>query len=154
MKGNDKVLAYLNEVLGAELTAIDQYLLHAGMLKIWGHRKLYDTVHAQSLQAVRHVEILLARLLSLGGMPAIRETLPLRIGATVKEQFQNDLALVREALPRLHDALEAAIETGDSESHDSFDRILADAEDHVDWLEAQLYTIRELGSENYRLGAR
>ena len=149
MKGNDKVIGYLNEVLKAELTAINQYFLHAEMLNNWGYQKLYQYARKESIEEMRHAEAVLERILFLDGVPTMTETFALRIGKTVKEQFENDLQLEMEALPRLNHAIEAATEAKDNGSRELFEKILVDEEEHVDWLEAQLYMIAEVGADNY-----
>lgn len=149
MKGNKKVIGYLNEVLKAELTAINQYFLHAEMLNNWGYQKLYQYARKESIEEMRHAEAVLERILFLDGVPTMTETFALRVGKSVKEQFQNDLQLELEALPRLNDAIKAATEAQDNGSRDLFEKILVDEEEHVDWLEAQLHMIAEVGVDNY-----
>ncbi|MEZ5351462.1 MAG: bacterioferritin [Bryobacteraceae bacterium] len=149
MKGNDKVIAYLNEVLKGELTAINQYFLHAEMLNNWGYQKLYAYTRKESIEEMHHAEELMERILYLDGDPNMTEMFPLRIGRTPKEQFENDLKLELDAIPRLNDAIKVATEAGDNGSRDLFERILVDEEEHVDWLEAQLHMIKEVGIENY-----
>ncbi len=149
MKGNKKVIDYLNEALRAELTAINQYFLHAEMLNNWGYQKLYQHTRRESIEEMHHAEELMERILFLDGSPIMTETFPLRIGKTVKEQFENDLKLEMEALPRLNEAVKVATEARDNGSRDLFEKILLDEEEHVDWLEAQLHMIKEVGLENY-----
>jgi len=149
LKGNKKVIDHLNEVLRAELTAINQYFLHAEMLNNWGYQKLYQHTRRESIEEMHHAEELMERILFLDGAPIMTETFPLRIGESVKEQFENDLKLEMEALPRLNEAVKAATEARDNGSRDLFEKILLDEEDHVDWLEAQLHMIKEVGIENY-----
>ncbi|MFN7920632.1 MAG: bacterioferritin [Bryobacteraceae bacterium] len=149
MKGNQNVIAHLNEVLKAELTAINQYFLHAEMLNNWGYQALYKHTRMESIEEMHHAEEVMERILFLDGEPNMSELFPLRIGKTVKEQFENDLALELEALPRLNEAIRVATEAKDNGSRDLFEKILVDEEEHVDWLEAQLHMIREVGIENY-----
>jgi bacterioferritin len=149
LKGNKRVIDYLNQVLKAELTAINQYFLHAEMLGNWGYEKLYAYVRRESIDEKKHAEKLMERILFLDGTPVMHELFPLRIGKSVKEQFENDLALELEALPRLNSAIKAATEAGDNGSRELFESILVDEEGHVDWLEAQLHMIREVGIQNY-----
>ncbi len=149
MKGNETVLKYLQEVLTAELTAINQYFLHAEMLENWGYERLAKITKKESIEEMMHAEKCLHRMLYLDGSPNMGSLFPLRIGQNVKEQFENDLALELEALPRLNKAVAAAIEAGDNGSRDLFEKILIDEEHHVDYLEAQLHMIQELGYENY-----
>lgn len=149
MRGNDRVIALLNEVLKAELTAINQYFLHAEMCENWGYMKLAAYVRKESIDEMKHAEACIERILYLDGTPTMNELFPLRIGRTVKEQIENDLAVELEAVPRLNNAIQVAQEAGDNGSRDLFQRILVDEEHHVDWLEAQLYMIQEIGLDNY-----
>lgn len=149
MKGDQRVIDCLNQVLKAELTAINQYFLHAEMLNNWGYQKLYGYVRHESIDEMKHAEKVMERILFLDGTPIMHELFPLRIGKTVKEQYENDLALELEALPRLNAAIKVATEAGDNGSRDLFESILTDEEEHVDWLEAQLHLMREVGVENY-----
>lgn len=149
MKGNEKVLAYLNETLKAELTAISQYFLHAEMMENWGYRKLAGVTKKESIEEMHHAEILMERILFLEGMPKMDSLFPLRIGQTVKEHLENDLALELEAIPRLNQAIAEAVAQGDNGSRDLFQKILLDEEHHVDYLEAQLHMISEMGLDNY-----
>jgi bacterioferritin len=149
MKGNPKVITCLQEVLKAELTAINQYFLHAEMLNNWGYKRLYAHTRKESIEEMVHAEELMERILFLDGLPIMTELFPLRIGKNVKQQFENDLALELEAIPRLNQAIAAATEVGDNGSRELFEEILVDEEEHVDWLEAQLFLIKEMGIENY-----
>jgi len=149
LKGNAKVIDYLNEVLKGELTAINQYFLHAEMLNNWGYQKLYKYTRKESIEEMVHAEKLMERILFLDGTPVMTETMALRIGKTVKEQFENDLKLELEAIPRLNEAIKTATEAKDGGSRELFEKILVDEEHHVDWLEAQLHMIKEIGIENY-----
>ena len=149
MKGDPKVLEFLQEALTAELTAINQYFLHAEMMENWGYERLAKITKKESIEEMMHAEKLLHRLLYLDGSPNMSKLFDLRIGQNVKEQFENDLALEMEAIPRLNKAVNAAVAAGDNGSRDLFESILKDEEHHVDYLEAQLHMIQELGYENY-----
>jgi bacterioferritin len=149
MKGNPKVITCLQEVLKGELTAINQYFLHAEMLNNWGYQKLYAHTRKESIEEMVHAEELMERILFLDGLPTMTELFPLRIGPNVKKQLENDLALELEAIPRLNNAIQISVEVGDNGSRDLFEKILVDEEEHVDWLEAQLFMIKEVGIENY-----
>jgi bacterioferritin len=149
VKGNERVIAYLQEVLKAELTAINQYFLHAEMLNNWGYKRLYAYTRKESIEEMKHAEEVMERILFLDGTPNMSELFPLRIGRNVKEQFENDLKLELEAIPRLNDAIRVATEVGDNGSRELFEEILVDEEEHVDWLEAQLFMIQEVGYPNY-----
>ena len=149
MKGDTKVLEYLQEVLKAELTAINQYFLHAEMMENWGYERLAKITKKESIEEMMHAEKLLHRMLYLDGSPNMTELFTLRIGQTVKEQIDNDLALELEAVPRLNKAIAAATAVGDNGSRELFEKILLDEEHHVDYLEAQLHMIKEMGYDNY-----
>jgi bacterioferritin len=149
MKGNDTVIAYLQEVLKAELTAINQYFLHAEMMENWGYERLAKITRKESIEEMRHAEALIERLLYLDAAPNMTELFALRIGTNVKQQLENDLQVEYDAVPRLNKAINAAVEAGDNGSRDLFEKILVDEEHHVDFLEAQLHLIAEMGYENY-----
>jgi len=149
MKGDAKVLEYLQEVLTAELTAINQYFLHAEMLENWGYERLAKITKKESIEEMRHAEALLHRMLYLDGSPNMARLFDLHIGQNVKQMFQNDLELEYQAVPRLNKAINAAVEAGDNGSRDLFESILKDEEHHIDFLEAQLHMIQEMGYENY-----
>jgi bacterioferritin len=149
LKGNPEVIAYLQEVLTGELTAINQYFLHAEMMDNWGYKKLGAFTRKESIEEMMHAEKLIERILYLDATPNMSNLFTLRIGQNVKEQIQNDLALEYEAIPRLNKAVNAAVAAGDNGSRDLFEKILLDEEHHVDYLEAQLHMIQEMGYENY-----
>ena len=149
MKGNEGVIAVLNETLKAELTAINQYFLHAEMCENWGYMKLASYLRKESIDEMKHAEALMERILYLDGMPTMHELFPLRIGRNVKEQIQNDLALELDAIPRLNQGIALAVQVGDNGTRELLTKILTDEEHHVDYLEAQLHVIQEIGIENY-----
>ena len=149
MRGNDQVIAVLNEVLKAELTAINQYFLHAEMCENWGYMRLDGITRKESIEEMRHAEVLIERILYLDGTPTMHELFPLRIGKTVREQIENDLQVEYEAVPRLNNGIKLCESVGDNGSRDLLLKILTDEEHHVDYLEAQLGIIREVGIENY-----
>jgi bacterioferritin len=149
MKGNEGVIAVLNDTLKAELTAINQYFLHAEMCENWGFMKLASYLRKESIDEMKHAEALMERILYLDGMPTMNELYPLRIGRNVKEQIQNDLALELDAIPRLNQGIALAVQVGDNGTRELLTKILTDEEHHVDYLEAQLHVIQEIGIENY-----
>ena len=149
MKGDPKVLEYLQECLTAELTAINQYFLHAEMMENWGYERLGKITRKESIEEMMHAEKLLHRMLYLDGSPNMSLLFTLRIGQNVKEQIEFDLDLEYQAVPRLNKAINAAVAAGDNGSRDLFESILKDEEHHVDYLEAQLHMISEMGYENY-----
>ena len=148
MKGNPKVLAELNKALGEELTAINQYFLHAEMCENWGYRKLSDFIKKQSIGEMKHAEVLIERILFLDGSPSMMP-LELKVGGTVKGMLESDLALEVRAVKQYNDAVAVATREGDNGSRDLLVTLLKDEEEHVDFLEAQMHQIKELGYERY-----
>jgi len=149
MKGDPKVIADLNEVLKAELTAINQYFLHAEMLENWGYHRLSELTKKESIDEMKHAEALIERILFLEGTPVMTELFPLRIGQSVPQQIQNDLALELEAVERLNRCIANASAAGDHGSRLLLQSILEDEEEHIEFLEAQLDQIQQMGLENY-----
>jgi len=149
MRGNQTVIAALNRALKEELTAINQYFMHAEMCENWGYKKLSGFIKKQSIDEMKHAEALVERILFLDGAPQMAELLPLSIGQNVKQQVENDLKLEIGAVAMYNDAIKQAVEAADNGSRDLFLRLLKDEEDHVDWLETQLAQIGQLGLENY-----
>jgi bacterioferritin len=148
MKGNAKVLAELNKALREELTAINQYFLHAEMCENWGYHKLSEYIQKQSIGEMKHAEVLIERILFLDGSPSMMP-LDLKVGGTVKDMIESDLALEVSAVKQYNDAVAIATKEGDNGSRDLLVTLLKDEEDHVDFLEAQLHQIKELGYERY-----
>jgi bacterioferritin len=149
MKGNPKVIALLNEALHEELTAINQYFLHAEMCENWHYMKLAKFIKKQSIDEMRHAEKIIERLLFLDGVPAMSDGMKLTIGSTVKEQLASDLKLEVGAVAMYNKFSAAAREAKDIVTADLFEFLLADEEKHVDWLEAQMHLIKEIGYERY-----
>jgi bacterioferritin len=149
MKGDPEVLKVLNEVLTGELTAINQYFLHAAMCKDWGYTKLAAHVHAESIDEMKHAQSLVDRILFLDGVPNLQKLDRLHIGETVPEQFQSDLELEEKALERLRRAIDVCFNAKDHASRELLESILEAEEEHVDWLESQLGMIKDMGKENY-----
>ena len=149
MQGNPKVIEQLNLALKEELTAINQYFLHAEMMENWGYKRLAAHTRKESIEEMGHAEKLIERILYLDGSPNLSTLFPLRIGQNVKAQIENDLQVEYDAVPRLNKAINAAVAAGDNGSRDLFESILKDEEEHVDHLEAQLHLIQEMGYENY-----
>jgi bacterioferritin len=149
MKGHTDVIALLNDVLGAELVAINQYFLHAKMCDNWGYKRLAQLVRAESIDEMRHAEQLTDRILFLDGLPNLQKLDKLTIGETVKEQFQADLALERVAIERLNKGLVGCREHSDGATEEMLRQILVQEEEHIDWLETQLTLIEQLGEANY-----
>ncbi len=149
MKGDPKVIEILNEVLTAELTAINQYFVHAEMCENWGYDRLLHAIRKESIEEMKHAEKLIERVLFLEGIPNVQRLWNIRIGENVLEIFKSDLALELEALPRLNEGIETCRELGDNNSRHLLEEILEDEEEHVDWLEAQLSLIEQVGLQNY-----
>jgi len=149
MKGHADVIKILNEVLTAELTAINQYMVHAEMVSNWGYKKLYEHVRHEAIQEMQHAEALIERVLYLEGVPNVQRLGVINIGETVKEQLESDLKLEYDAVNRLNPGLARARELGDTGSALLLEKILKDEEEHVDWIEAQLDAIKQMGIENY-----
>ena len=148
MKGNDTVIAHLNDALREELSAINQYFLHAEMCESWGYTKLGNFIKKQSIDEMRHAEKIIERLLFLDAVPKM-EYLPLNVGQSVRGQLDADLKLELNAVAMYNKAVRAAREAGDDISAELFKTLLADEERHVDWLESQLHQIKEMGYEIY-----
>jgi len=149
MQGDARVIEFLNEQLTAELTAINQYFLHAKMQENWGYTVLAKHTKAESIDEMRHAEVLTDRILFLDGLPNLQRLFSLRIGETVKEQFECDMKVEMEAVDRLRRGLEHMRSIGDVTSARIFEDILADEEHHVDYLETQLGLIEKLGKALY-----
>jgi bacterioferritin len=148
MRGNDQVIAKLNEALREELTAINQYFVHAEMCHNWGYHRLGSYIRKQSIGEMKHAEQILERILFLDGTPSMLP-LPLTIGQDVKAQLTNDLQLEVKAVGMYNEAIRVARDSGDNSSRELFDRLLKDEEQHVDFLESQLNLIQQLGYERY-----
>jgi bacterioferritin len=148
MKGKPKVIEQLNRALREELTAINQYFLHAEMCENWGYDRLSKYIKKQSIGEMKHAESLMERILFLDGMPSM-EPLALSIGGNVKAMIAADLKLEVNAVAMYNECVRTATDEKDNGSRDLFVALLKDEEDHVDWLEAQLHQIAELGYERY-----
>ena len=149
MQGDSAVVELLNEVLTSELTAVNQYFLHAKLCHHWGYERLAEKIRNESIDEMRHVERLTDRILYLDGLPNYQRLFSVRVGETVREQFELDLQTEREAIKRLNDGIAACVGVGDNGSRELLARILVDEEEHADWLETQLEAIGQIGIENY-----
>jgi bacterioferritin len=148
MKGNPKVLKELNSALQEELTAINQYFLHAEMCENWGYAKLAAYIKKQSIDEMKHAEVLIERILFLDGTPSM-QPLELKVGGNVQQMLQSDLNLEVSAVKQYNAAVQIATEEKDNGSRDLLVKLLKDEEEHVDWLEAQQHQIKEMGYERY-----
>jgi bacterioferritin len=149
VKGDAKVLGCLNEVLKAELTAVNQYFLHAEMCENWGYGKLAKHTRKESIEEMRHAEYVMERILYLDGTPNMSDYFKINVGNNVEAQFKNDVQLEYDAVKRLNEFIRVAGEAGDFGSRQLFEKILSDEEEHIDYLEAQLNAIKEIGIQNY-----
>ncbi len=148
MQGNAAVIDQLNRALRDELTAVNQYFLHAEMAENWGYERYAKSIKKQSIDEMRHAEALMERILFLDGMPSM-ETLSLSIGQSVKDMIESDLKLELGAVASYNEAIRICVENRDNGSRDLFVKLLKDEEGHVDWLEAQTHKIGEIGYERY-----
>ena len=149
MKGDAKVIALLNDVLTNELTAINQYFLHARMCENWGYERLWKKVRDESIDEMKHADKVIARILYLDGLPNLQKLGKLEIGETVAEQLKSDLALEKRAIPVLNAGIELCRGKGDNGTAELLEEILVDEEEHADWLEAQLTLVEQVGIQNY-----
>ncbi len=149
MQGSKKVLDILSDVLTGELTAINQYFMHARLCDNWGYTKLAKVIQAESIDEMKHAQELMDRILFFDAIPNLQKLSKLNIGENVEEQFKADLALEFSAIKRLKDGIKVCIEESDFGSRDLLERILVDEEKHVDWLEAQLSVIKDIGLKSY-----
>jgi bacterioferritin len=149
MKGNPKVIEALNELLKGELTAINQYFLHARMCSHWGYERIGKAMYKESIDEMKHAQVLIDRILFLDGLPNLQALGRLNIGENVPEALNADLGLEGEAVPKFKAAIELCYSLSDHASREILEEILVDEERHVDWLESQLGLIKELGKEHY-----
>ncbi len=149
MKGNEKLLQKLDELLAEELTAIMQYTVHAEMCANWGYDRLHEKVEKRSIQEMQHAEKLIARIIFLEGAPTVSRLNAVQIGQDVAEQLQRDLAAEMQAVKAYNGAIHLADEVGDAATRTLLEGILKEEDDHVDWLEEQLDQIAQMGLAMY-----
>ncbi len=149
MKGNPKIIERLNALLADELTATNQYIVHSEMCANWGFDKLHNLVEKRAIEEMKHAEKLIARILFLEGLPIVSNLNKIHIGAEVPAQLANDLGAELGAVQAYNDGIRQAVEAGDNGTRELLESILTDEEEHVDWLEAQLDQIKQMGIQNY-----
>jgi bacterioferritin len=149
MQGDAKIIDALNAALTIELTAINQYFCQAKMCKNWGYEKLAAKHYHESMGEMKHAEFLIDRILFLDGVPEIARYDVIRVGTDVKEQFENDLVLETRGVKLYNEGVALASQLKDNGTRELMERILVDSEEHVDWLETQLYLISQIGLQNY-----
>jgi bacterioferritin len=149
MKGDKKIIDILNDVLTSELTAINQYFVHGEMCDNWGYERLHDRIRKHSIGEMKHAESLIERVLFLEGIPNVQRLGKITIGENVPEQLAFDLALEVDAVKRLNAGIESCRQTDDNNSRHLLEEILEDEEEHIDWIEAQLALIEQVGTANY-----
>ena len=149
MKGNQEVIALLNEVLCAELTAINQYFIHGMMCKNWHYKKLAEIGRKESIEEMEHAQVIIDRILYLDGVPNMQKYMKVNVGKTIPEQFDFDLELERGAVERYNRGIELAREKGDNGTRAILEKLLSEEEDHIDWLEGQIQQIQDMGLDNY-----
>ena len=149
MKGQIEVISALKEILTNELTAVNQYFLHARMCKDWGYEKIGDKFYKESIDEMKHAKELIDRILFLEGIPNVQKLHNLKVGTTVKKQLENDLGFEYKAVSDLKKAIEICVQFSDFTSRELLEKILISEEEHIDWIEGQLNVIKEVGEDNY-----
>jgi len=149
MKGNEQVIEHLNARLSEELTAINQYMVHSEMCDNWGYERLHKAIEKRAIDEMKHAEKLIARILFLDGRPIVSELNKITIGAEVEKQHKNDWAAEEDAIKNYNASIRLATEVGDNGTKELLEAILREEEDHIDWIEAQLDQIKQMGIQNY-----
>jgi bacterioferritin len=149
MKGDPKIIEALNEVLTSELTAINQYFVHARMCANWGYEKLASKKREESIEEMKHADEVIERILFLDGVPNMQRLNPVKVGEEPVEQHQVDLELEVDARNRLNGAIALCRDKGDNGTRELLEKILVDEEESIDWLESQLHLVQEVGRERY-----
>jgi bacterioferritin len=149
MKGNEKILQRLNELLADELTAINQYIVHSEMCADWGYEKLHEANEKRAIDEMRHAEKLIGRIIFLEGKPIVSQLNKIHIGEDVEKQLKSDWEAENGAIKMYNDSIRLAVELGDNGSRDLLEEILEDEENHIDWIESQLDQIDQMGLQVY-----
>jgi len=149
VRGDTEIIEVLNEILTSELTAINQYFIHYKMCSNWGYERLAKKKREESIEEMKHAEEVIERILFLDGVPNMQRLSPVRVGEDPLEQHKVDLELEVDAAKRLNRAIALARERGDNGTRDMLEHLLRNEEESIDWLEAQLHIVKEIGRENY-----
>jgi bacterioferritin len=149
MKGNEKIWEKLNQLLASELTAINQYMVHAEMCGNWGYEELDEAIQKRAVMEMKHAEKLIARILFLEGTPIVSNLDPMHIGASVAAMHKNDWQAERDAISMYNGAVQLAVDVKDNGTREMLESILTDEEGHIDWIEEQQDQIGQMGIENY-----
>jgi bacterioferritin len=149
MKGHEKIIATLNDLLADELTAINQYMVHSEMCEDWGYGRLHKLVEKRAIDEMKHAEKLIGRILFLEGIPVVSDLKKIHIGADVGAQYKHDWDAEIGAIKAYNNAIKQAAELGDNGTRDFLQSILNDEEEHLDWLETQMEQIKQIGIQNY-----
>ena len=149
MKGNKKVLEFLNDVLTGELTSVNQYFIHAKMCKNWGYMGLASRIRKESIEEMKHADDLIERILYLEGVPNLQRLYKVNVGETVPEQLKLDRQLEVDAVARLNKGIALCTEVGDNGSRELVEDILVSEEEHLDWLETQIHLVETIGEAHY-----
>ena len=149
MKGNERIIEKLNMLLADELTAINQYMVHSEMCANWGYEKLHKGAEKRAIDEMKHAEKLIGRILFLEGMPVVSKLNKINIGSDIAAEHKNDWAAEEGAVRAYNEGIRLAVEVGDNGTRELLESILKDEEDHIDWLEAQLDQIKQMGIQNY-----
>jgi len=149
VKGHDKILNLLNELLADELTAINQYMVHSEMCDNWGYGKLHEKTEKRAIDEMKHAEKLIARILYLEGKPIVSKLNSISIGQDVEAQLNGDWQAEAGAVKAYNDGIALAVQLGDNGTRELLEEVLEDEEEHIDWLEAQLDQVKQMGLQNY-----
>jgi bacterioferritin len=149
MKGNEKIIEKLNDLLADELTAINQYMVHSEMCDNWKYERLHKADEKRAIDEMKHAEKLIGRILFLEGIPIVSNLKKINIGANVETQHRNDWNAENDAIKSYNHGIRLAVEVGDNGTREFLESILKEEEDHIDWLEAQLDQIKQMGSQSY-----
>ena len=149
MKGNDQIIETLNALLADELTAVNQYMVHSEMCANWGYERLHKAIEKRAIDEMKHAEKHIGRIIFLEGMPIVSNLNKITIGPDVEAQLKNDWAAEEGAIKSYNEGIRLAVEVGDNGTRELLESILKDEEEHIDWLEAQLDQINQMGIQNY-----